>query len=58
MQPSRSTQPYRQGQPRQPGDVLYNMLSGRDLYGQNPQDPVRLSQRRARGSVLRGMLGR
>jgi hypothetical protein len=34
------------------------MLQGRDQYGQNPQDQVRLSQRRARPSVLRGLIRR
>lgn len=52
MKPTRATQPYRKGA-RQPGSALAAMLRGRTLYGQNPADVRRVSQRK---SGLRGML--
>lgn len=47
MRPSRRTQPYRKGTPRQKGPALANMKRGKTIYGQHPQDIPRLASKRA-----------
>ena len=42
--PTRSTQPYRKGKPRPPGQALLNMMRGRTATGQNPADIQRAAQ--------------
>lgn len=38
IQPTRATQPYRQGAPRAPGQALSAMLAGRPGFLPNPMD--------------------
>lgn len=57
MQPTRRTQPYRQG-PRQPGAALDAMLRGSGVAGWNPIDTHRAGFLIAAGKRREGRPGR